>query len=74
MSDYAKKAGVYSKDKKLGLHALRHSVASNMLKNNTDIKTISSILGHSNSDVTNIYLNIDIEQLRKLTLEVPEYV
>ena len=74
MSDYAKKAGVYSKDKKLGLHALRHSVASNMLKNNTDIKTISSILGHSNSDVTNVYLNIDIEQLRKLTLEVPEYV
>lgn len=74
MSIYAKKAGVYSKDKKLGLHALRHSAASNMLKNNTDIKTVSSVLGHSNSDVTNIYLSIDTEQLRKLTLEVPKYV
>ena len=73
MSDYAKKAGVYTKNKKLGLHALRHSLASNMLKNNIDVKTISSVLGHSSCDVTNIYLNIDIDQLRNLSLEVNLY-
>ena len=73
MSIYAKKAGVYCKNKKLGLHTLRHSVANNMLKNNIDIKIISNILGHSSVDVTNIYLGIDVPQLRKLTLEVPSY-
>ena len=73
MSNYAKKAGVYKKNKKLGLHSLRHSAATNMLKNNIDIKTVSSILGHSSVDVTNIYLGIDVSQLRKLTLEVPYY-
>ena len=55
------------------MHSLRHSAATNMLKNNIDIKTVSSILGHSSVDVTNIYLGIDVSQLRKLTLEVPYY-
>lgn len=73
MSEYAKKAGIYDKNKKLGLHSLRHSAASNMLKNNADITTISSILGHKSVDVTNIYLSISIDQLRKLSLEVPIY-
>ena len=44
-----------------------------MLKNNIEVSTISSILGHSSVDVTNIYLSIDEEQLRKLALEVPVY-
>ena len=44
-----------------------------MLKNNIDVKTISSVLGHSSCDVTNIYLNIDIDQLRNLSLEVNLY-
>lgn len=73
MSNYAKKTGVYKQNKKLGLHSLRHSAATNMLKNNIDIKTVSSILGHSSVDVTNIYLGIDVSQLRKLSLEVPYY-
>lgn len=73
MSEYAKKAGIYNKNKKLGLHSLRHSAASNMLKNNADITTISSILGHKSIDVTNVYLSISIDQLRKLSLEVPIY-
>ena len=46
---------------------------ANMLKNNIEISTISSVLGHSSVDVTNNYLSIDIEQLRKLSLEVPHY-
>ena len=58
---------------KKGLHSLRHSLASNMLKNNIEISTISGILGHSSIDVTNIYLSINEEQLRMLALEVPKY-
>lgn len=71
-SDYIKKAGI-DNGKKRGLHALRHSSASNMLKNNIEISTISGILGHSSVDVTNVYLSIDEKQLRSLALEVPNY-
>lgn len=71
-SAYIKKAGL-DNGRKQGLHSLRHSMASNMLKNNIEVSTISSILGHSNVDVTNIYLSIDEKQLRKLALEVPAY-
>jgi len=48
-------------------------MASNMLKNNIEVSTISSVLGHSSVDVTNIYLSIDEKQLRELALEVPAY-
>ena len=71
-SDYIKKAGL-DKGRKRGLHSLRHSMASNMLKNNIEVSTISSVLGHSSVDVTNIYLSIDEKQLRELALEVPAY-
>lgn len=70
---YIKKAGIDIGNRKRGLHSLRHSLASNMLKNNIEISTISGILGHSSIDVTNIYLSISEEQLRKLALEVPKY-
>ena len=70
---YIKKAGIDIGNRKRGLHSLRHSLASNMLKNNIEISSISGILGHSSVDVTNIYLSIDEAQLRKLALEVPKY-
>ena len=70
---YIKKANIDTNGRKRGLHTLRHSLASNMLKNNIEIYTISSVLGHSSINVTNNYLSIDIEQLRKLSLEVPHY-
>ena len=70
---YINKAGIDVKNRKRGLHSLRHSLASNMLKNNIEISTISGVLGHSNINVTNIYLNISENQLRKLALEVPKY-
>lgn len=70
---YLKKSRIDIKGRKKGLHALRHSMASNMLKNNTEIYTISNVLGHSNIDVTNIYLSIDEKHLKKLALEVPDY-
>lgn len=71
-SYYIKKAGIDTRRKR-GLHSLRHSMASNMLKNNIEVSTISSVLGHSSVDVTNIYLSIDEKQLRELALEVPAY-
>lgn len=57
--------------KKHGPHALRHSLASALLNNNTPMPVISEILGHTNSQTTSAYLKIDILHLRDYALDVP---
>lgn len=69
---YFRQAGItLPKGKKHGLHALRHSLASHLLENQTPIVVISEILGHLNSHSTGVYLKIDLLQLRTCALEVP---
>ena len=70
-SKYFQKAGVDISERKHGPHAMRHSLASSMLHNNTPMYVIKEVLGHSNINTTRMYLNIDIDTLRKLALEVP---
>jgi integrase/recombinase XerD len=70
---YFRLAGIpLPKGKKHGLHALRHSLASHLLENQTPIGVISQILGHLNSRTTGVYLKIDRQQLRTCALEVPD--
>lgn len=54
-----------------GLHALRHSLASTMLENETPIHVIQEVLGHLNARTTSKYTSIDIKQLKTCALEVP---
>ena len=54
-----------------GPHALRASLASEMLNNNTPLPVISEALSHKNTNTTRIYLKIDIEQLRAYALDIP---
>lgn len=68
---YAALANIDIKDRKRGLHAMRHSLASNLLKESTPLPVISGILGHENTKTTTLYLRIDVEQLRTVALEVP---
>lgn len=56
-----------------GPHALRHSLASNLLSEDVEIYGISGILGHSRTTTTEIYLTIDETHLKELTLEVSGY-
>lgn len=71
LTKYMKKADIpITKEKKNGVHSLRHTLASEMLKQSTPIETISSVLGHVNRNSTSIYLKIDIEKLRECVLEV----
>lgn len=57
---------------KKGIHSLRHTLASNLLKEETPINIISSILGHVNTNTTTIYLKIDEKNLRNCCLSIKE--
>ena len=59
------------KSKKHGPHALRHSLASNMLKHNISIPIIKTVLGHQSIETTKAYISIDIEKLRLCSLPIP---
>lgn len=71
INKYMKKAKINTDDKRHGMHSLRHSLSSNLLKDGTPLPVISGILGHSSTEITMRYLWMDTEQLRKLSLEVP---
>lgn len=47
-------------------HNLRHSYASECVKQNVEIKTLSEILGHSNVSITlNLYVHTTLDQKKK---------
>jgi site-specific recombinase XerD len=60
------------KNKKHGPHALRHSLASNMLKHNVSIPIIKTVLGHQSVETTKVYVSVDIERLRLCSLPIPK--
>jgi site-specific recombinase XerD len=71
IKEYFRIAGIDFTKRRHGPHALRHSLASNLLQSNESLPIISEILGHSNTETTTEYLRIDINQLRQCALDVP---
>ena len=69
---YMHKAGIKRKKKHSGFHSLRHSAASMLLEMDTPLPVITNILGHSDSDVTAIYLKTDLMKLAECVLQPPE--
>ena len=47
------------KQKQIGLHTLRHSIATHLFQNNVALETIAQFLGHSTLESTQIYTHID---------------
>jgi integrase len=56
---------------KLGLHSLRHTLATRLLEKHTPLSTISGILGHESVESTSVYLKTNTEALRECALGIP---
>lgn len=67
-----RQAHIDTTGRKHGAHALRHSLASLLLKEKVALPVITGILGHKDSNSTKDYLRIDSESLRQCALEVPK--
>lgn len=71
VSKYIALANINCSGRKHGPHAIRHSFASELLRENVSMPLISAALGHKNMESTTIYLRIDATSLKKCALEVP---
>ena len=63
-------AGVMPRGRRIGLHSLRHSLATGLLASGVPLNDISAVLGHSSPESTKKYIWSDVEHLRIAALEV----
>lgn len=71
---YMRKAGIDQRRKKhSGFHSLRHSAGSMLLEMETPLPVITDILGHSDSDITAIYLKTDLQKLAECVLSPEDF-
>lgn len=70
---YLRKAGIDRRGRKRsGFHSLRHSAGSMLLEMGTPLPVITNILGHSDPDITAVYLKTDIHKLAECILSLED--
>ncbi len=70
IKNWVKKAEI---EKNITWHSARHSFATNLLINNANIKTVSSLLGHSGLKHTEKYMHLVDELKKKAVDSLPSY-
>jgi site-specific recombinase XerD len=64
---YANRLGIY---KRITPHTFRHSFATKLLMKGGDLRTVQTLLGHSNIATTQIYTHISDQRIKELHLKV----
>lgn len=73
VTKYLRKAGVEGwSRKKHGPHAMRHSLATNLLKKNVAMPIISTVMGHQRTETTSVYISVDYDKLKACALPMPQ--
>lgn len=64
-------AGIDTTNKRRGAHALRSSLASQLLDEGNSYPVIQKVLGHTSPEAAKSYVRVETEKLRKCALKVP---
>lgn len=71
MSRYLAKAGICAGTRKTGSHALRMSLATELIAEDIPYSVVHKVLGHQSDLCFNNYVRLDVENLRRCAIAVP---